>query len=132
MLGPILINVIFGLPQILSSFLMIVICCFTDCAAAMTLAYEKPEMDTLTRKPRNNRTEHLVDGKLIFHAYFCIGLIECVCSMAMSFWYMQRRGLPFSALWLHYGNLDSKYSTAFVTETVNRGSSVYFVTLVVM
>lgn len=30
---PIMTNVIFGLPQILSSFLMIVICCFTDCAA---------------------------------------------------------------------------------------------------
>lgn len=131
-LWPILINVCFGLPQILSSFLMIVICCFTDCVAAMTLAYEKPEADTLTRKPRNNRTEHLVDAKLIFHAYFCIGVIECVCSMAMSFWYMQRQGLPFSALWLHYGNVDPKYSPEFVTKITNQGSSVYFVTLVVM
>ena len=38
-----------GIPQALSSFLMIIICCLTDCAAAITLAYEKPEADVLLR-----------------------------------------------------------------------------------
>jgi len=45
-------NVLFGLPQVLSSFLMIIICCFTDCAAATVLAYETPEADVLLRRPR--------------------------------------------------------------------------------
>jgi P-type E1-E2 ATPase len=36
---PVFTNVLFGLPQILSSFLMIIICCFTDCAAATAIAY---------------------------------------------------------------------------------------------
>jgi sodium/potassium-transporting ATPase subunit alpha len=61
---PIFTNVIFGLPQVLSSFLMIMICCLTDCAAATVLAYEKPEADVLLRKPRNTKKDKLVDWKV--------------------------------------------------------------------
>jgi sodium/potassium-transporting ATPase subunit alpha len=89
-LWPVVTNVAFGIPQILSSFLMIIICCLTDCAAAITLAYEKPEADVMVRPPRNRKTDRLVDTKLIFHAYFFVGLIQCFLSFAMSFWYMER------------------------------------------
>ena len=98
----------------------------------MTLAYEQPEADTLTRRPRNNKTQHLVDAKLLFHAYGCVGVIECACSMSMAFWYMQRRGLPFGALWLKFGVLDPQYDPALAARITSEGSSVYFVTLVVM
>lgn len=126
-------NVLFGIPQVLSSFLMIVICCFTDCFAAMTLAYEPPEADVLTRPPRNNKTQHLVDMKLLGQAYFFIGIIECACSMAMAFWHMDRNGLPFSAIWLRYGAPDETiYDPELATRIINEGSSVYFVTLVIM
>jgi sodium/potassium-transporting ATPase subunit alpha len=70
---------------------MIIICCFTDCAAAITLAYEKPEADLLLRPPRNIKKDHLVDTKLVFHAYFVVGLLECLCSFSMAFWYMERK-----------------------------------------
>jgi sodium/potassium-transporting ATPase subunit alpha len=50
-------NVLFGLPQILSSFLIIIICCFTDAAVATVLVYEVPETDVLLRKPRNLKTD---------------------------------------------------------------------------
>jgi sodium/potassium-transporting ATPase subunit alpha len=98
----------------------------------MIMAYESPESDILTRGPRKIRSQHLVDRRLLFHAYGFVGILECTCSMTMSFWHMQRRGLPFSAIWLRYGNLDPQYSQEFVTQVVNEGSSVYFVTLVVM
>ena len=53
--------------------------------------------------------------------------------MAMSFWYMSRKGLPFSAIWLRFGSPDEElYDPEWVTRIVNEGSSVYFVTLVVM
>jgi sodium/potassium-transporting ATPase subunit alpha len=42
--SPIFTNVIFGLPQVLSSFLMIMICCLTDCAAATVLATKSPRL----------------------------------------------------------------------------------------
>src|ERR1700744_5970231 len=66
---PVLTNVIFGLPQVLSSFLMIIICCFTDCAAATVLAYEAPEADVLLRKPRKPKVDRLVDWKLMLQSY---------------------------------------------------------------
>lgn len=131
-LWPVVTNVAFGIPQILSSFLMIIICCFTDCAAAITLAYEKPEADLLLRPPRNTRKDRLVDTKLIFHAYFLVGMLECFLSFTMAFWYMQRKGVPFTALWLKFGDLDPQYDPYYVTAVANEASSVYFVTLVIM
>ncbi|PSN58991.1 calcium ATPase [Corynespora cassiicola Philippines] len=131
-LWPVITNVAFGIPQILSPFLMIIICCFTDCAAAIALAYEKPEADMLTRPPRNPRKDRLVDIKLIFHAYFCVGLLECFLSFAMAFWYIQRRGIPFTAMWMKFGNIDPQYDPDYVDSVTNEASSIYFINLVVM
>jgi sodium/potassium-transporting ATPase subunit alpha len=85
-LWPVITNVAFGIPQILSSFLMIIICCLTDCAAAITLAYEKPEADLMLRPPRNPKKDRLVNTRLIFHAYFFVGLLQCFLSFTMAFW----------------------------------------------
>lgn len=110
---------------------MIVICCFTDCAGAMTLAYEAPEANILERGPRNVHTQHLVDGKLILQAYGFVGVMMCACSMAMGFWHFERRGIAFNELWFAFG--DVKGHEAEEVELVSRSaSSVYFVTLVVM
>jgi sodium/potassium-transporting ATPase subunit alpha len=98
-LWPVITNVLFGLPQVLSSFLMIVICCFTDAAAATVLVYEVPEADVLLRKPRNLKSDRLVDWQLILQAYGFIGILETVSSFAMSYWYLQRNGIAFSDLW---------------------------------
>jgi len=131
-LWPVVTNVAFGIPQILSSFLMIIICCLTDCAGAITLAYEKPEADLMLRPPRNPKKDRLVNSRLVFHAYFFVGLLQCFLSFTMAFWYMERRGVPFTALWLTFGEYDPKYNPAYITEVANEASSVYFVTLVVM
>jgi sodium/potassium-transporting ATPase subunit alpha len=129
---PIITSVILGLPQILSSFLMIMICCLTDCAAATVLAYEKPEADVLLRKPRNLKKDKLVDWKLMFHAYIFLGLQETICSFAMSYWYCQRRGVHFSALWLGYGEYPASYNVNYVNKVLAEASSIYFVNLVIM
>ncbi|KAI9047993.1 hypothetical protein LZ554_007791 [Drepanopeziza brunnea f. sp. 'monogermtubi'] len=129
---PVMTNTLFGIPQILSSFLMIIICCFTDCAAATVLAYETPEADVLLRKPRKPRTDRLVDWQLILQAYGFIGVIETVCSFAMGFWYIERQGIPFSHLWFKYGDLPATIDPAFAAHQYNVGSSIYFMSLVVM
>jgi sodium/potassium-transporting ATPase subunit alpha len=111
---------------------MIIICCFTDCAAATAIAYEKPEADVLMRPPRNAKKDRLVDFRLIFHAYGCIGVIETVSSFAMSYWYCQRQGLPFSALCFGFGNVPSNLTSDQYHQILNTASSIYFVNLVVM
>ncbi|KAJ8122867.1 hypothetical protein ONZ43_g1046 [Nemania bipapillata] len=129
---PVITSVVFGLPQILSSFLMIIICCFTDCAAATVISYEKPEADVLLRKPRNVKKDRLVDWKLVFHAYGVIGILETVLSFFVSFWYLQRNGIPFTQLWFAFGKIPDGIDPDYYTEKLNIASSIYFVNLVVM
>jgi sodium/potassium-transporting ATPase subunit alpha len=129
---PVITNVMFGLPQILSSFLMIIICCFTDCAAATAIAYEKPEADVLTRPPRNAKKDRLVDWKLILQAYGFVGVVETFSSFAMSYWYCQRQGLKFSYLWFAFTSTPDNFDLDRATEILNTASSIYFVNLVVM
>lgn len=129
---PIITSVVLGLPQILSSFLMIMICCLTDCAAATTLAYEQPEADVLLRKPRNPKTDKLVDWKLLFHAYFFLGVQETLASFAMAYWYAQRKGVTFGNLWLGFGEYPADYDMLHVQKVLNEASSIYFVNLVIM
>lgn len=81
---PVMSSVLLGLPRILSSFLMIVICCLTDCAAAIALSMEQPEADVMLRAPRNPRTGRLVDWRLPLQAYVFFGVTETLCSFAMA------------------------------------------------
>ena len=110
------------------------ICCLTDCAAATVLAYEKPEADVLLRKPRNVKKDKLVDWRLLFHAYIFLGIQETLTSFAMSFWYCQRKGVNFSALWLGYGNPSAPphEDADYVKQVLAEASSIYFVNLVIM
>lgn len=108
-LMPILLNVFLGLPQALSSIQMMyvygpvmldyqtssltrfflclsLICVVTDVFAAVALCFEKPEVGLLTRKPRNVKTDRLVDWKLLLHAYGVLGVLESLCAMSMAFW----------------------------------------------
>ncbi|KAF5664722.1 h+ k+-exchanging atpase [Fusarium heterosporum] len=129
---PVMAFVAFGLPQALSSFLMIIICCFTDCAAATMLSYEKPEADVLTRRPRNVKTDRLVNWQLIFQSYGINGVLQTVASFAMSFWYLQRQGIPFSQLWFSFGKMPDGIDPDYYLAKTNEASSIYFVNLVVM
>lgn len=129
---PVITSVLFGLPQVLSSFLMIIICCFTDCAAATAIAYEKPEADVLRRPPRNPKKDRLVDWRLIVHAYGYIGVMETVASFSMSYWFLQRNGAPFSQLWFGFGNTPTDLTTSTYANLLNTASSIYFVNLVGM
>ncbi|KAM0326228.1 hypothetical protein ACHAQA_006825 [Verticillium albo-atrum] len=129
---PVMANVLFGLPQILSSFLMIIICLFTDAAAAIALAYEAPEADVLVRKPRVPGKDRLVDWKLIAQAYGLVGMLETVASFAMAFWYLERHGIRFSDLWFSFGVLPESIDQEFYLQKLNEASSIYFVNLVVM
>ncbi|KAF8577540.1 sodium-potassium ATPase [Ramaria rubella] len=126
-LMPVLLNIFLGVPQMLSNLQMIIICVATDLAPALSLCMESPESGLLRRRPRNVKTERLADWRLLLHAYGFLGLIESLCAMTMSFWYLQRHGVPFSQLVLGFGNWPS-----LTDELLDRAQSVYFFTLVIM
>ncbi|RSL44135.1 hypothetical protein CEP51_016272 [Fusarium floridanum] len=129
---PVFTYVVFGLPQILSSFLMIIICLFTDAVAAVSLTYEKPEGDVLLRKPRAPGRNRLVDWQLILQAYGLAGMLEMSLSFIMAYWYLQRKGIPFSDIWFTFGNLPDTIEPDYYQQQLNVASSIYFVNVVVM
>lgn len=73
-----------------------------------------------------------MDWKLIVQSYGFIGIIETTCSFAMSYWYLERAGIPFSTQWFSFGNLPGNIDPNYYTQQLYVASSVYFVTLVVM
>ena len=60
------------------------------------LSYEKSEADVLTRPPRNIKKDRLVNWQLIVQSYGIVGVLQTVASFAMSFWYLERQGIPFN------------------------------------
>lgn len=128
-LWAILMNVLFGVPQVLSSFFMIIICIWTDCIAATCLTYEHPEKNLLNKKPRTVTGERLVDLKLFGHAYLTIGTYYAFTSMLLAFLNFQRRGVPFGDMILKYGNYPDP---DLVNEVLKQSSSIYFMNLVIM
>ncbi|WVQ67031.1 uncharacterized protein L199_005224 [Kwoniella botswanensis] len=131
-LMPILLNVLFGLPQILSSLQMIIICVVTDVLPAISMCFEKPEAGLLTRPPRNTKKDKLVNWKFLLHAYGFLGLLESLSAMSMAFWWLEKQGYKFSDLVLAYGGLPPQYDPDAYNEAINKAQSIYFFTLVGM
>jgi len=134
-LWPIMFNVLFGLPQPLSSIEMIIISMVTDCVASMSLIKEKPEADLLLRMPRKPEKDRLANFKLLFQAYFLVGFPMLVCANAMAFRVFAKAGIPFSSLWLSFGNVQVNgvpVPADYLQNVQYQAQSVYFVTLVLM
>jgi len=134
-LWPILFTVFFGLPQPLSAIEMIIISMLTDCVASMSLIKEKPEADLLLRMPRRPEKDRLANWKLLLQAYGFIGVPMLVCANSMAFLVFKDAGIPFSSLWLSFGNVRVNgipVDPIYYQNTLYRAQSVYFVTLVLM
>lgn len=120
-----LLFAIWGFPQMLSSFLMIVICCVTDCIASMIISYETEETNLLKKPPRSVTGERLVDWKLLLHAYFTFGTYYCFSSMFLAFLHCQRLGISFDDLHKYF--IPTEYQPV-----LNVSLSIYFVHLVIL
>ncbi|KAF4631863.1 hypothetical protein G7Y89_g6261 [Cudoniella acicularis] len=133
---PVLMNVFFGVPLPLSSFLMIMICVFTDLFLSLSLIMEKEEFDLLELPPRNHKKDHLINFKIYAQSYLFIGVMETVCAHSMFFLYMYKHaGIPFSALVFAFENYSDGFYGYTQEELINfntTGQCVYFVTLVIL
>lgn len=133
---PVILNVFFGVPLPLSSFLMIIICVFTDLFLSLSLIMEKEEFDLLTLPPRNHKKDHLINLKIYAQSYFFIGLIETLSAHAMFFLYMWRHaGIPIGDLFFAFGSYSEGfhgYTEDQLTHFNTVGQGVYFITLVIM
>jgi sodium/potassium-transporting ATPase subunit alpha len=133
---PVLMNVFFGVPSPLSSFLMIIICVFTDLFLSLSLIMEKEEFDLLSIPPRRPKKDHLINLRIYGQSYLFVGVMEAFSAHAMFFLYMWKAaGIPFSDLvfaFEKYTDGFHGYSQDQLTHFNNVGQCVYFVTLVIM
>ncbi|KAJ3143270.1 hypothetical protein HDU90_000027 [Geranomyces variabilis] len=132
---PVLFNVFLGTPLPLSSFLMIIICVFTDLLCCLSLIMEKEEFDLLSAPPRKAKKEHLVTFKLYGQSYLFMGTMMTVIAHSMFFLYMYKYGgFTPGDLFFAFENFGSTsaYTADELTNFVNTGQCVYFVTLVIL
>ncbi|KAF8929919.1 hypothetical protein EDD21DRAFT_379425 [Dissophora ornata] len=136
---PVLINTFLGAPLSLSSFLMVIICCFTDTFPCTALVMEQEEFNLLSLKPRNSKKEHLITLKIYGQSYFFVGTIMTFfCNMFFFLYLKEYTGLGFRDLVFTFGNIPEeklKYGVSvddFNNYYVNTGQCVCFVTLVIM
>ncbi|KAI8642277.1 hypothetical protein BD408DRAFT_443634 [Parasitella parasitica] len=135
-LWPVLINIFLGCPQPLSSFQMIIICVFTDLCPSMAIMMEKPEAGLLDRSPRRPKSDRLVNGKLLLHAYGFVGLMEMLSSMFLFFLYLGMNGLGPSKIFLSFSSLTNPdgymgFTADEITKLISTAQSIYFVNLVI-
>ncbi|KAK6359982.1 hypothetical protein TWF696_001103 [Orbilia brochopaga] len=133
---PVLLNVFFGVPLPLSSFLMIIICVFTDLFLSLSLIMEKEEFDLLSIPPRNHKRDHLINFKIYAQSYLFIGVMETVSAHAMFFLYMWRHArIPARDLFFAFEKYQDGfhgYTQEQLTNFNVTGQCVYFVTLVIL
>ncbi|KAI8351050.1 putative K, P-type ATPase [Mortierella sp. GBAus27b] len=137
---PVLVNTFLGTPLPLSSFLMIIICCFTDAFPCTALVMEREEFDLMAQPPRNAKKEHLITGRIYLQSYIFIGTVMTIFSQMLFFTYLKEyTGLAFQDLVftfstkidyskLHPGITPDQFNNYYV----NTGQCVTFVSLVIM
>ena len=64
-----------------------------DVVNALAMVSEKAERDIMSRPPAIRQKTHLLDWKLLFHAYLIVGNIECFSAFFCFFWYHSSKGL---------------------------------------
>ncbi|THY98894.1 putative Na/K ATPase alpha 1 subunit [Aureobasidium pullulans] len=133
---PVLLNVFFGVPLPLSSFLMIIICVFTDLFLSLTLIMEKEEFDLLDLPPRNHKKDHLINFKIYAQSYLFIGVMETICAHSMFFLYYWRHAkIPVRELFFLFEGYSEGfhgYTQDELTHFNTVAQGVYFVTLVIL
>lgn len=133
---PVLVNVFFGVPLPLSSFLMIIICVFTDLFLSLSLIMEKAEFDLLSIPPRDHKRDHLINMRIYGQAYLFTGFMETCTAHAMYFFYMWKyAGIPIRDLFFLFEGYTEGfygYTQDELTHFNSTGQCVYFVTLVIL
>ncbi|KAG0326202.1 hypothetical protein BGZ99_009909 [Dissophora globulifera] len=136
---PVLINTFLGAPLSLSSFLMVIICCFTDAFPCTALVMEQEEFDLLSLKPRNSKKDHLITLEIYGQSYFFVGTyMTFFCNMFFFLYLKEYTGLGFSDLVFSFGNIPADKLKEGISVAdfngyyVNTGQCVCFVTLVIM
>ena len=106
----------------------------TDMCPSLALVKEAPESDIMKRRPQRRSESHLVNWRLLFHAYALLGMIESFSAFLCWFWYFHHQGIPASGLFFAFDQYSDGYygkSQEQLDELLYTGQSVFFTSLVI-
>ncbi|KAH9816531.1 hypothetical protein DFH28DRAFT_965583 [Melampsora americana] len=126
---PMLLVLCAGLPDILNPIQMIIICIGTDVIPALALIFEQPERDLLSKAPRKQAKEKLIDWKILSHAYLFLGLFQSLFSLGVAFHF------GFSHSHLHVPIFPrfsgrTAVDAALLDEATRAAQSIYFFSII--
>lgn len=90
---PFITFIVLQIPLPLSTVLILCVDLGTDIFPAVSFAYEEPELDIMTRMPRQSH-DHLVSGRLLCFAYLQMGMIQTCGGYVCYFMVMNDFGFP--------------------------------------
>jgi len=83
---PFVFYVLGGLPLPLTTLLILCIDVGADIFPAISMSYEEPEPDLMERGPRDPKTEHLVNARLLVYSYLVVGMIQGLGALLVFIW----------------------------------------------
>jgi sodium/potassium-transporting ATPase subunit alpha len=139
-------NLWFGMPLALTAFLAtvfcmingmfymiyfsIIICLFVDVFMSLAMVTEKPERDIMSRAPAIRSKDHLLNLKLLIHAYLFVGNFECFTGFFCFCYYWIDNGVPFYSFMFTYENFGINPSTPYTIDQLTTmtyvAQSVYY------
>ncbi|CAF0772610.1 unnamed protein product [Adineta ricciae] len=133
---PVFFNIWLGIPLSLSAFLAIIFCMLNDVVNALAMVSEKAERDIMSRPPAIRQKTHLLDWKLLFHAYLIVGNIECFSAFFCFFWYHSSKGISLNQIFFTYAdytnNPPANKTVDELTLIQQNGQCIYYVALCMM
>ncbi|CAF1191376.1 unnamed protein product [Adineta steineri] len=113
---PVFFNLWFGMPLALSAFLATVFCMINDVFMSLAMVTEKPERDIMSRPPSIRSKDHLLNFKLLFHAYMLVGNFECFTGFFCFCYYWIDNGVPFYSFMFTFENFGNNPKTPYTPE----------------
>ena len=71
---------------------------------SLAMVTEKPERDIMSRAPAIRSKDHLLNWKLLLHAYMFVGNLECFTAFFCYCYYWIDNGVPFYSFMFTYEN----------------------------
>ncbi|CAF4651658.1 unnamed protein product, partial [Rotaria socialis] len=127
---PVFFNLWFAMPLALSAFWATIFCMLNDVFMSLAMVTEKPELDIMSRPPSIREKDHLLNAKLLFHAYALVGNFECFTAFFCYCYYWIDNGVPFYSFMFTFENFGvhpyiNRTSDELVLMT-NSAQSVYY------
>jgi sodium/potassium-transporting ATPase subunit alpha len=101
-----------------------------DVFMSLAMVTEKPEGDIMTRPPSIREKDHLINLKLLTHAYFFVGNLECFTAFFCFCYYWIDNGVPFYSFMFTYENFGIAPATPYTVDELqsmnNVAQSVYY------